>query len=83
MEITQACDSGDRARIGSRGIWHELACDFGRRLYVVEELVPQGDKKRWAQSLAFELIPGGGAVAQTKKPAWMQHILQGAGSGGW
>jgi hypothetical protein len=63
--------------------WHELACDFGRRLYVVEELVPQGDKKRWAQSLAFEVVSGGGAVTKTKKPTWMEHILQGAGSGGW
>jgi hypothetical protein len=52
-------------------------------LYVVEELVPQGDKKRWAQSLAFEVVSGGGAVTKTKKPTWMQHILQGAGSGGW
>jgi len=23
--------------------WHELACDVGRRWYVVEELVPQGE----------------------------------------
>lgn len=63
--------------------WHELSCGVGRRLYVVEELVPQGDKKRWAQSLAFEVVSGGGAVAKTKKPTWMQHMLQGAGSAGW
>jgi hypothetical protein len=43
--------------------WHELACDVGRRLYVVEELVPQGDQKRWAQSIALEVIYGGRAVA--------------------
>lgn len=43
--------------------WHELACDVGRRLYVVEELVPQGDKKRWAQSLALEVVHGGRAIA--------------------
>jgi hypothetical protein len=35
----------------------------GRRLYVVEELVPQGDQKRWAQSIALEVIYGGRAVA--------------------
>jgi hypothetical protein len=34
-----------------------------RRLYVVEELVPQGDEKRWAQTLALELINGRRAVA--------------------
>ncbi len=38
--------------------WHELACDVGRRLYVVEELVSQGDEKRWAQSIALEVISG-------------------------
>jgi hypothetical protein len=43
--------------------WHELACDVGRRLYVVEELVPQGDQNRWAQSVALEVIYGGRAVA--------------------
>lgn len=43
--------------------WHELACDVGRRLYVVEELVPRGDQKRWAQSLALEVISGRRAVA--------------------
>jgi hypothetical protein len=36
--------------------WHELACDVGRRLYVVEELVAQGDQARWAQSIALEVI---------------------------
>lgn len=34
--------------------WHELACDVGRKLYVVEELVPLGDQKRWAQAVALE-----------------------------
>lgn len=43
--------------------WHELACDVGRRLYVVEELIPQGDQKRWAQSIALELVHGGRAIA--------------------
>ena len=43
--------------------WHELSCDFGRRLYVVEELIPQGDQKRWAQSIALEVINGRKAVA--------------------
>ena len=62
--------------------WHELACGVGRRLYVVEELVPQGAKKGWAQSLAFEVITFGPAVTKTKKTNWMQHLLQGAGSGG-
>lgn len=32
-------------------------------LYVVEELVPQGDQKRWAQAIALEVIYGGRAVA--------------------
>jgi hypothetical protein len=43
--------------------WHALACDVGRRLYVVEELVPQGEQKRWAQMLALEVISGRRAVA--------------------
>jgi hypothetical protein len=43
--------------------WHELACDVGRRLYVVEELVPQGDQKRWAQAAALEVVYGGHAIA--------------------
>jgi len=43
--------------------WHELACDVTRRLYVVEELVPQGNQKRWAQTLALEVISGRRAVA--------------------
>ena len=38
--------------------WHELACDVGRRLYVVEELVPNGAQTRWAQAAAFEIIYG-------------------------
>jgi hypothetical protein len=36
--------------------WHELACDVGRRLYVVEELVIQSGQPRWAQSIALEMI---------------------------
>ena len=43
--------------------WYELASDFGRRVYLVEELVPQGSRKCWAQSVALEVIPGGRAVA--------------------
>jgi len=43
--------------------WHELACDVGRRLYVVEELVLNGAQTRWAQSVALEVIPGGRAAA--------------------
>ena len=43
--------------------WHELACDVGRRLYVVEELISQGNQKRWAQSIALEVISGRRAVA--------------------
>jgi hypothetical protein len=43
--------------------WHALACDAGRRLYVVEELVPQGEQKRWAQALALDVITGRRAVA--------------------
>jgi len=39
--------------------WHELARDAGRRLYVVEELMPQGEQKRWAQTLALEVITTG------------------------
>ena len=62
--------------------WRELACDGGRRLYAVEELVPQGDKKRWAQFLALEVISGCEALPKTKKQTWMQHILQGVGSDG-
>jgi hypothetical protein len=36
--------------------WHELAANLGRRLFVVEELVPQGHEKRWARTIALELI---------------------------
>jgi hypothetical protein len=43
--------------------WHELGCDVGRKLYVVEELVPLGDQKRWAQAVALEIVPGGPATA--------------------
>jgi len=43
--------------------WYELACDVGRKLDVVEELVPQGDQKRWAQAVALEVVPGGRAIA--------------------
>jgi hypothetical protein len=53
--------SEDGARRERR--WHELACDVGRKLYVVEELVPQGDQKRWAQAAALELVYGGRAIA--------------------
>jgi hypothetical protein len=43
--------------------WRAQACDVGRRLYVVEELVPQGEQKRWAQALALEVVTGRRAVA--------------------
>lgn len=43
--------------------WHELASDFGRRIYLVEELISQGTRKCWAQSVALEVIPGGRAAA--------------------
>ena len=43
--------------------WHQLACDFGRRLYVVEELLVQGNRTQWAQAAALEVICGGSAVA--------------------
>jgi hypothetical protein len=43
--------------------WHELAADFGRHVYLVEELIPQGTRKCWAQAVALEIIPGGRAVA--------------------
>jgi hypothetical protein len=46
--------------------WHELSCDVGRRLYVVEELVVQGDQARWAQSIALEMISGRGTVARAR-----------------
>jgi hypothetical protein len=46
--------------------WHALACDAGRRLYVVEELVAQGDQKRWAQSIALELISGKRAAVRLR-----------------
>jgi len=36
--------------------WHELAANLGRRLFVVEELVPQGRENRWARTIALELI---------------------------
>jgi hypothetical protein len=62
--------------------WHELACDVGRRLYVIEELVPQGEHKRWAQSIALEVVFGRGAVAKAAKHGVRKHFLQGAGSGG-
>lgn len=38
--------------------WHELASDFSRRLYVVEELVHQGGQPRWAQAAALEVRYG-------------------------
>src|SRR5579864_9836863 len=43
--------------------WHELACDVGRRLYVVEELVAQGGQPRWAQSIALEMTTCKSVVA--------------------
>lgn len=46
--------------------WHALACDVGRRLYVVEELVAHGNQKRWAQSIALELISSKGAAARPR-----------------
>ena len=46
--------------------WRALAGDVGRRLYVVEELVAQGDQKRWAQSIALELIWGKGAAVRAR-----------------
>jgi hypothetical protein len=33
-----------------------LAANLGRRLFVVEELVPQGRENRWARTIALELI---------------------------
>jgi len=35
--------------------WHELASNWGRRLFVVEELV-KGQDNRWARTIALELI---------------------------
>ena len=49
--------------------WHQLACDVGRKLYVVEELVAQGDQKRWAQSIALEMISGRGTGSRTRSAA--------------
>jgi hypothetical protein len=43
--------------------WHELAANVGRRLFVVEELVPLGKETRWARTIALELIPGRRNVA--------------------
>jgi hypothetical protein len=43
--------------------WHEPSFDIGRRLYVVEELVPRDDQRRWAQSLALEVVCGGRKIA--------------------
>jgi len=43
--------------------WHELASDFGRRVYLVEELIFQGTRRSWAQSVALEVIVGGRAAA--------------------
>jgi hypothetical protein len=43
--------------------WHELACDVGRRLYLVEEWVARGDQHCWAQAVALEVVRGGRAVA--------------------
>jgi len=46
--------------------WHELACDVGRRLYVVEELVIQSGQQRWAQSIALEMISRKRVVAAAR-----------------
>ena len=43
--------------------WRKLACDVGRRFYVVEELVTRGDQPCWAQAVALEVVHGGRAVA--------------------
>lgn len=43
--------------------WHELAANVGRRLFIVEELVPLGRENRWARTIALELIPGRRNVA--------------------
>jgi hypothetical protein len=54
--------------------WHELACDVGRKLYVVEKLVPQGGHKRWAQAVALEVMPGSRAIAaQNGSPLLDKH----------
>jgi hypothetical protein len=42
--------------------WHKLACDVGRRRYVVEELVTRGDLPCWAQAVALEVVRGGRAA---------------------
>ncbi len=61
--------------------WHELACDVGRRLYVVEELVLQGEQKRWAQSIALEVIFGRGAAAKAIKPGVRKQLSSRCGLG--
>ena len=43
--------------------WHELASNVGRRLFVVEELMPLGQENHWARTIALELIPGRRNVA--------------------
>ena len=53
-----------RKRTRRKRRWHELACDRGRRLYVVEELVLQGNQVGWVRSSALEVISGGRAVAR-------------------
>jgi hypothetical protein len=35
-------------------------------LYVVEELVVQGDQQRWAQSIALEVVSGRRGAAQVR-----------------
>ena len=42
--------------------WHKLACDVGRRLYLVEELVTRGDQPCWARAVALEVVHGGRAA---------------------
>jgi hypothetical protein len=43
-------------------LWHKLACDVGRRLYLVEELVTHGDQPCWAQAVAPEVVRCGRAA---------------------
>lgn len=53
--------SNQKARQRKRR-WHKLACDAGRRLYVVEELVTRGDQPCWARTIALEVVRGGRAA---------------------
>jgi len=49
--------------------WHELAGNVGRRLYVVEELVPLGEEKRWARGIALEVVAGRRVVPARLQPS--------------